>query len=649
MSRNVDLSFDNTFKEYLLKAQEEVERLNLKNISSLIFLKVLIDDKESYLNEFFKDIGVKRAKAERNIKKQVKTYAKKNSNENYEILLTISNEDDEKVELFITQEMYCIIQYSINFSLTEVILDEILFVLSLLFCKNSEYLSEFFESINVNMSMVQRYYEGLLLDSSFDEVAESIDSFYDNVNNNYSGNDEELKIPFGLKNCLSCVSFENTDNPIILCRDKEISLILTILLKSKKRNVVLIGKPGVGKTAIIEHLAWLISKGKCPEELANKKILSLDVNAIVAGTTLRGQAEEKFKILVEFLESRSDVILFVDEMHTMLGAGSAGIENRSLDLSNALKPILARGNVSVIGATTEMEYQQYFSKDGAFKRRFEVVKVREPKYKDVYPMTKKQIEHLQEIHKIKIDRKIIDYVILMASCFNSQTCNPDRTLDLVDRSMAKSKMMGKKFVDKESVLNNFDANFELYNEMTKETKTTIAYHEAGHFIFNRYSEYLKHNKPIAVTIIPTDDYMGLTVTDVSDDEAYLKDYNACIDLIASMLAGRIAEKMFTKRNTTGARQDLLVATNIAKEMLVMDGLVHDFSDRNFEEDRDENSKKRLNKEIDKLISEASERAKQVLNTHQLTLERIATALLKAGILIGPELEKICNEEELKQS
>lgn len=648
MNENFDFEIDTFFIECLLMAQKEVERLGLKNISSIIFLKALIDNEESYFNEFLEGIGVKKAKVERSIQKQIKKYAEKKSGEKNEILFTLSSEN-EKVEMSLTQEMYYVMQYSTNFSLNQIILDEISFILSLVSCANSKYLSKFFEDINVNIPSIQRYYEGIFLEDNFDQITENIEnSIVANSNNKNAYADEDALIPYALKNCLSVLSPENTDEPMILCREKEIEQIMTILLKSKKRNVVLIGEPGVGKTAIVEHLAWLISKGKCTEELNNKKIFSLDVNGIVAGTTLRGQAEEKFKILVQFLESRPDVILFVDEIHTMLGAGSTGKDDRPLDLSNALKPVLARERVSVIGTTTEVEYQKHFSKDGAFKRRFEVVRVTEPKYKDVYPMTQKQIEHLQKIHNIKIDKNIVDYIILMASCFNFQTCNPDRTLDLVDRSMAKTKIMGKKNVVKETVMSNFDANFELYKNMSEETKTAIAYHEAGHYIFNKYSEYLKHNKSLAVTIIPSDNYLGLTVTDVSYDEAYLKDYNACIDLIASNLAGRIAEKMYTKRNSTGARNDLLNATNIAKEMLVKDGLVSTFSDRNFESDRDESSKKKLNDEIDRLIVKASDRAKEVLNEHKSTLEHVTKELVKKGILINTELEKICEDEESKQ-
>ena len=663
------------FLENLMAGMLEAERLNIKTISSIILLKTLIYDEESYMYEFLKSNGIKLAKARKSISKQVKAFAKKEElcKKSYDIVFTLENNKYSK-RFFATEELYNIMVYSNNFSLNnspnQMLVDERTFILSLVYSSHSEYFLEFLDNISLDESILMRYYEGLLLEKKMDDISyeKNYDSYEDYIEtplfedktmnsvlkndvypNDKVGHNTRLEIPNILRGCLSLMIPEDTEKSIIQGREKEVEQLITILLKSKKSNAILIGEPGVGKTSIVEHLSWLISKGKCTEELNNKKIVSLDVNDIIAGTTLRGQAEEKFKILVNFLERRNDVILFIDEIHTVLGAGSGGIDDRPLDLSNALKPILARGEVCVIGATTENEYNRHFSKDGAFKRRFETVWVKEPKFDEVYPMIAEQIKYLKKVHNIEIYKNVIDFIIMMASCFNAQICNPDRTLDLVDKSMAKTKMKGHKIVTKDIVISIFNTNYELYKKMPEKTKIALAYHEAGHYIFNKYSNYLQHNEALAVTIIPTDNYLGLTVTDVSDDNVYLKNYDACIDSIASYLAGRVSEKMFTHCNSTGASGDLNAATKIAKRMLIQDGLVEEFSNRNFENDRDELSMQKLNQQIDQLISLAYKRAEEVIFQHKFVLERIVEKLVEQGILINKELEEICKEEKLKQS
>ena len=239
----------------------------------------------------------------------------------------------------------------------------------------------------------------------------------------------------------------------ILGREEETNQLIRILSKATKRNAILIGEPGVGKTAIVEKLAWQITTSNCPEKFKNLKIIVLEVNSILAGTQYRGSAEERFDELIKFLEQNQNCILFIDEIHTILGAGAC--RDGDLDLANALKPLLARGETRVIGATTSEEYEKYFSKDGALKRRFEKIIVKEPHSDEVYDMIKNQISRLEEFHHTVMPKELIDFTILNASCFNYETKNPDRTLDLIDKSMATAELANRHFVSREDILSNF--------------------------------------------------------------------------------------------------------------------------------------------------------------------------------------------------
>lgn len=249
----------------------------------------------------------------------------------------------------------------------------------------------------------------------------------------------------------------------ILMRDDETEALWNIMLKKNKRNAIIVGKAGVGKTALIERITYDINAKKCPKEFINFKVISLDVNALIAGTSFRGDAEERIMQLIDFLKKNHDVILFIDEVHTILGAGSC--YEGEMDLANALKPILARGDTIVIGSTTVNEYEKYFQKDAALSRRFEKVEIKEPMAKDVYPMIKNKLKALSQFHGVKIQKRMVEYAIMIASCFAFDKKNPDKTLDLIDRAMVSAKRANKKYVDKESILKNFGIYFSKWNNM----------------------------------------------------------------------------------------------------------------------------------------------------------------------------------------
>lgn len=456
----------------------------------------------------------------------------------------------------------------------------------------------------------------------------------------------DLILPYELQSFLTVVndkySPDETKCPILM-RDRETEQLNKILAKANKRNSVLIGEPGVGKTAIVEKLAWMIATGNCHEKFKNSKIIALDVNSIIAGTQFRGTAEERFKDLIQFLKENKDCILFIDEIHTILGAGAC--VDGEMDLANSLKPILARGDTQVIGATTLNEYEKYFSKDGALKRRFEKIFVKEPRSDEVYPMIKNQIALLEEHHGVKISKKMVDFAILNAACFNYETKNPDRTLDLIDRSMAGAELLGHKNVTKSDIMDNFEIHMEQFENATEEQKKTIAYHEAGHFIVRRFSQKLNNRKTLAISIMPAEGYYGVNVLEVDEKAMPYDNYEYYIQYIAALEGGRWAEEMFTSELSAGASGDLAAANEIARNMVTKYALVKDFSTgRVYTSSEDNFRTDKINNKIDEairnILDEAEKYAKKILNEHEKELHTLVSELMQKGIINQKEIEAL---------
>ena len=229
---------------------------------------------------------------------------------------------------------------------------------------------------------------------------------------------------------------ENKDDPVV-GRDKEIHRVIQILSRRTKNNPVLTGEPGVGKTAIVEGLAQHIAAGKVPEGLLNKRILSLDLAAIVAGTKYRGEFEERMKKMMKELQENKDIILFIDELHTIIGAG--GPEG-TMDASNIMKPALSRGEIQIIGATTTKEYTRHIEKDLALERRFQVVKVEEPGDQETEEILNGIKTKYENYHKVIYDDAVIPAIVKLSRRYIPEKVLPDKAIDILDEAGAAKKI-----------------------------------------------------------------------------------------------------------------------------------------------------------------------------------------------------------------
>ena len=223
----------------------------------------------------------------------------------------------------------------------------------------------------------------------------------------------------------------------VIGRDREISRIAQILSRRKKNNPIIIGEPGCGKTAIVEGLAMRIFQGNCPTNLADKRIVSLDMTSIVAGTKYRGQFEERLKVILDELHDNHDIIVFIDEIHTIIGAGNS---SGSLDASNIFKPALARGDLQCIGATTLDEYRENIEKDGALERRFQKVMVDGATPEETLEILKRIKPFYEKHHKVSYSDEALDACVTLAGRYVTDREFPDKAIDVMDEVGAKSQI-----------------------------------------------------------------------------------------------------------------------------------------------------------------------------------------------------------------
>ncbi len=321
---------------------------------------------------------------------------------------------------------------------------------------------------------------------------------------------------------------ENKFDPVI-GREEEISRVIQILSRRTKNNPCLIGEPGVGKTAVVEGLAQKIAKGDVPELLKNKRLVTMDLSSMVAGAKYRGEFEDRLKKAIEEVRTAGNVILFIDEIHTIVGAGSA---EGAIDASNILKPSLARGEIQLIGATTVNEYRKYIEKDAALERRFQPVMVGEPTSEQTIEILKGLRDKYEAHHGVKIEDSAIKAAAELSSRYITDRFLPDKAIDLIDEAASKKKLSALTAPDdvknlekeaenikKEKEEAIISQNFEKAAELRDREKTVQEELKKGTSKWkdNHNSEKLKIDEQDIAEIIAK--WTGIPVTKIAEEES----------------------------------------------------------------------------------------------------------------------------------
>lgn len=455
-----------------------------------------------------------------------------------------------------------------------------------------------------------------------------------------------ISIPYNLKNCCTVLNYKFSKDTTcdILGRDNELNLLWNIFSKKTKRNAVLVGDPGVGKTAVVEALTMQIVNQTCPKKFLNYVVIELNVVGMVAGTKYRGEFEQKICTLIDFLENADNITVFVDEIHQLLGAGSC---EGSIDMSGSLKPILARDNVIFVGATTKTEYDKVMAKDGAFQRRFEVVTVDEPSFSETKQILLKRVDTLSKFHGVTVPDNVLDYVMVLAIVFNNKKSNPDKTIDLLDRSLAFATMQNSTVLTVEHVNSIFKKNYDVFNHLSTEYKKLTAYHEAGHYLVLMLKKEILQLEPIVVSIIPNGEgtagstnYEKMKYANIVSNRDY---YYALISLD---LAGRIAQSFFCSNFDDGASSDLEHANKTLDYYLTMTGITSEAENLIIPFSSTHSigmSDIMLDKIVERkklILSSIYSSTEKLIGENLSKLERIVNLLLEKGFATAAELEKV---------
>ena len=267
----------------------------------------------------------------------------------------------------------------------------------------------------------------------------------------------------------------NSEIDNVIGRDKEISRIIQILNRRTKNNPCLIGEPGVGKTAIAQGLALKIASGEVPAKLLNKEVYLLDMTAVVAGTQFRGQFEARMKSIIEEGKSSGNIILVIDEIHNIIGAGDA---DHSMNAANILKPSLADGTIQLIGTTTLTEYRKYIEKDTALERRFQPVMIEEPSVSDSIEILKGIKKYYENYHKVKISNDIIEKLVVLSEKYIHDRFLPDKAIDVLDEACSRINLDNKDLYNLE-VLKNKLADVQVQKEEAAQADSTDDYKKAA--------------------------------------------------------------------------------------------------------------------------------------------------------------------------
>ena len=390
---------------------------------------------------------------------------------------------------------------------------------------------------------------------------------------------KELDKPKILSSIGVCLTDKEIDK--IYLRDKELDEVMEILLRKGKNNPLLVGDPGVGKTAIAYELARRIKCGNVPDRLKGKEVYLVSTSSLVSGTKYRGEFEERVNGLINEVIRNGNIILFIDEIHTIMKTGSS---EAGVDGANILKPYLARNDLKIIGATTKREYDEYLKKDGAFARRFAKVIVNEPSLKDTVTILNKLKKSYEDFYNLKINSNVIKYLVDLCDKYLPNSYNPDKSIDILDTSLSKIALEGKKrILTKEDVYEVISkrCNISLISDENLDKVRAV--------LSDKYSEVLADNvvkmfkcrdKSKYMVFSGSDDKrhapfdigkcLGVNVIDI-DCALYNDEYSLNKFVSTNYLYNKISENPFS----------LVVFDNYNKRGRVLDNIIRMMKDKGY--------------------------------------------------------------------
>lgn len=411
---------------------------------------------------------------------------------------------------------------------------------------------------------------------------------------------KELDKPKILSSIGVCLTDKEIDK--IYLRDKELDEVMEILLRKGKNNPLLVGDPGVGKTAIAYELARRIKCGNVPDRLKGKEVYLVSTSSLVSGTKYRGEFEERVNGLINEVIRNGNIILFIDEIHTIMKTGSS---EAGVDGANILKPYLARNDLKIIGATTKREYDEYLKKDGAFARRFAKVIVNEPSLKDTVTILNKLKKSYEDFYNLKINSNVIKYLVDLCDKYLPNSYNPDKSIDILDTSLSKIALEGKKrILTKEDVYDVISkrCNISLVSEENLDRVRAV--------LSDKYSEVLADN---VVKMFKCRDKSKYMVFSGSDDKRHAPfDIGKClgvnvIDIDCALYNDEYSLNKFVSTNylynkISDNPFSLVVFDNYNKRGRVLDNIIRMMKDKGYIENS-MNERLYLDKSVMFLIDE----------------------------------------------
>lgn len=411
---------------------------------------------------------------------------------------------------------------------------------------------------------------------------------------------KELDKPKILSSIGVCLTDKELDK--IYLRDKELDEVMEILLRKGKNNPLLVGDPGVGKTAIAYELARRIKCGNVPDRLKGKEVYLVSTSSLVSGTKYRGEFEERVNGLINEVIRNGNIILFIDEIHTIMKTGSS---EAGVDGANILKPYLARNDLKIIGATTKREYDEYLKKDGAFARRFAKVIVNEPSLKDTVTILNKLKKSYEDFYNLKINSNVIKYLVDLCDKYLPNNYNPDKSIDILDTSLSKIALEGKKrILTKEDVYEVISkrCNISLVSDENLDRVRAV--------LSDKYSEVLADN---VVKMFKCTDKSKYMVFSGSDDKRHAPfDIGKClgvnvIDIDCALYNDEYSLNKFVSTNylynkISDNPFSLVVFDNYNKRGRVLDNIIRMMKDKGYIENS-MNERLYLDKSVMFLIDE----------------------------------------------